>query len=250
MSKEPGAIQEEDYGTNFKVGGQWSNSNLGKAFRAANDNLTPGFQTFTDFETYGPSNDAPASFIAQPVFDGGGTYLGVLGIQIPAERMNQVMQVAAGLGDTGEAFIVGDDLLMRTDSELSAEPTFLKTKIDTDPARKALQGEAGVGTIIDFSGKSIVSAYGPLEFMGVRWAVLAQIDQAELLAPVRETGIFMIVAVAFILILVIAFGIGVARNLSRPIVEMTRNMRRLAEGDFDVDVGSTERDDEIGAMAR
>ena len=242
-------VKEADYATNFKVGGPWSDSALGKAFRAVNDNPTPGFQTFTDFGSYGPSNDAPASFIAQPVFDGGGTYLGVLGFQIPIGRINQVMQISAGLGETGEAYMVGADLLMRSDSQFVPDSTVLETKVDTEPARKALAGEAGVEVVPEYRGMAMVSAFGPLEFMGVRWAVIADIGQAELLAPVAETGTFMIVAVALILVLVTAMGIALARGMSRPIVEMTQNMRQLAAGNLDFEIGSTDRADEIGEMA-
>ena len=218
-------------------------------FRAVNDNPTPGIQVFTDFEAYGPSNDAPASFIAQPVFDGGGTYLGVLGIQIPIGRINQVMQVSAGLGETGDAYMVGADLLMRSDSQFSAGTTILETKVDTQPARKALAGEVGVEVVPEYRGMAMVSAFGPLEFMGVRWAVIAEIGRAELLAPVAETGTFMIAAVAGITVMVALFGTAVANGLSRPIVEMTQTMRRLAAGDLEVEIGSTDRGDEIGEMA-
>ena len=241
--------KETDYATNFEAGGPWADTNLGKVFRTANDNLTPGFQTFTDFETYGPSNDAPASFIAQPVFDGGGIYLGALALQMPIGRINQVMQVSAGMGETGEAYLVGADLLMRTDSQFSVSSTILETKVDTEPVRKALAGESGVEVVPEHRGTAMVSAFGPLEFMGVRWAVIAEIGQAELLAPIAETGKFMLVAVALILVLVTAVGIVLARGISRPIVEITRNMRRLAAGDLDVEIGSTDRTDEIGEMA-
>jgi len=242
-------VKEADYATNFKAGGPWADTDLGMVFRTVNDNPTPGYQTFTDFETYGPSNDAPASFIAQPVFDGGGTYLGVLGFQIPIGRINQVMQISAGLGETGEAYMVGADLLMRSDSQFVSNSTVLETKVDTEPARKALAGETGVEIVPEYRGMAMVTAFGPLEFMGVRWAVIAEIGQAELLAPVAETGTFMIVAVALILVLVTAMGIVLARGMSRPIVEMTQNMRRLAAGELDIEIGFTDRVDEIGAMA-
>ena len=183
------------------------------------------------------------------MFDGGGTYLGVLAMQMPIGRINRVMQVSAGLGETGEAYMVGADLLMRSDSQFTSGSTILEAKVDTEPARKALAGETGVEVVPEHRGMAMVSAFGPLEFMGVRWAVIAEIGQAELLAPVAETGRFMIVAVAGILLLVTAVGIALARGMSQPIVEMTQTMRRLAAGDLEVEIGATERTDEIGEMA-
>ena len=172
--------KEADYATNFEVGGPWAGTGLGVVFRAVNDNPTPGFQTFTDLEAYGPSNGLPAGFIAQPVFDSGGTYLGVLAFQILIDRINQVMQVSAGLGETGEAYMVGADLLMRSDSKFVPGSTVLETKVETEPARKALAGQTGVEVVPEHRGMAMVSAFGPLEFMGVRWAVIAEIGQVSM----------------------------------------------------------------------
>ena len=184
-----------------------------------------------------------------PVFNQIGAFIGVVALQMPVGRINDMMQVATGLGETGEAYIVGEDFLMRSDSRFSETSTILNRLVYTATSQKALAGESGIEVLEDARGGAVVSAYAPIEFMGARWAILAEISQAELLAPIAETGTFMIVAVAGILLLVTAVGIALARGLSRPIVEMTGNMRRLAAGDLDVEIGSTDRTDEIGEMA-
>ena len=241
-------VKELDYATNFYIG-EWSDTDLGEAFRAASDNPSPGFQVFFDFQGYGPSNGKPANFVAMPVFNQIGAFIGVVALQMPVGRINDMMQVATGLGETGEAYIVGEDFLMRSDSRFSETSTILNRLVYTATSQKALAGESGIEVLEDARGGAVVSAYAPIEFMGARWAILAEISQAELLAPIAETGTFMIVAVAGILLLVTAVGIALARGLSRPIVEMTGNMRRLAAGDLDVEIGSTDRTDEIGEMA-
>ena len=40
------------------------------------------------------------------------------------------------------------------------------------------------GNAIDADGRSVLAAYGPIEFMGTRWAVVAELDAKEVLAPV------------------------------------------------------------------
>src|SRR3954467_8379631 len=47
---------------------------------------------------------------------------------------------------------------------------------------------------------------------------------------------------------VVSFTIG--RNISRPVIAMTRAMRKLAVGNFDVQLPGLERGDEVGQMAR
>ncbi|MGI9451273.1 MAG: methyl-accepting chemotaxis protein, partial [Geminicoccaceae bacterium] len=46
------AFKELDFATNF-VSGEWRDTDLGKAFRAARDNPTEGFEAFFDFSEYG-----------------------------------------------------------------------------------------------------------------------------------------------------------------------------------------------------
>ena len=42
---------------------------------------------------------------------------------------------------------------------------------------------AGLEVVRDYRGVSVVSAYGPLEFDEVTWAVMAEIDEAEVRQP-------------------------------------------------------------------
>ena len=178
------SFKELDYATNLMTG-PYKDTDLGGAFRAAVDNPFPSYVAFFDFQPYAPSHGEPASFFASPVLDDAGKLLGVLAYQIPAERVDEIMQVTAGMGETGETYAVGPDLLMRSDSRFSEETTVLKTTVDTVAAREALMGQQGLKVIDDYRGIPVLSAYGPLDFEGVRWAVMAEIDEAELHGPVE-----------------------------------------------------------------
>ena len=105
--------KELDFATSL-LDGPYANSNLGEVFRKARE-LKPGGIAFTDFEQYRPSYDAPASFIAAPIFDGSDR-IGVLIFQMPLDRITQVMSVRGGLGESGESYLVGPDHLMRSDA--------------------------------------------------------------------------------------------------------------------------------------
>ena len=177
------SFKERDFATNL-VTGEWRDTDLGRAFRTARENPYPSYVAFFDFAPYEPSHDAPASFFASAVLDDAGTFLGVLAFQIPADRINEILQVTAGMGETGETYAVGADFLMRSDSRFSEEPTTLKTRVDTHTASLALDGESGMDVVGDYRGVPVLSAYGPLDFEGVRWAVLAEIDEAEVRQPV------------------------------------------------------------------
>ena len=67
------------------------------AFREANQATKADFVTLADFERYTPSYEAPASFIASPIFDGD-KKLGVAVFQMPIDRINEVMAMRTGMG--------------------------------------------------------------------------------------------------------------------------------------------------------
>jgi len=237
-----------DFATNF-IAGDWRDTDLGNAFRAANLNRTPGFPVFTDFKAYPPNQDAPASFMTTPVFNSSGGYIGVLGLQMPLGRINAIMTEATGLGETGESYFVGEDRLMRTDSRFSNQSTTLKTIINTTTAAKALEGQSGVERVDGYRGMPVISAYAPMIFLGSRWAILTEMEVAEIFAPITKTTKFVILTIIVSSLLVAMFGIYLARGMSKPIVQMTRSMRAVADGNLDVEVVGSERRDEIGDMA-
>lgn len=177
------SFKERDFATNL-VNGPWSDTDLGRAFRTARDNPYPSFVAFLDFAPYAPSGGSPASFFASAVLDDAGAFLGVLAFQIAAERIDEILQVPAGSGETGETYAVGQDGFMRSNSRFSDEPTVLATRVETPSVERALAGETGLEAIRDYRGVPVRSAFAPLEFEGVTWAVIAEIQQSELLEPV------------------------------------------------------------------
>jgi methyl-accepting chemotaxis protein len=238
-----------DFATNF-LDGPWKDTDLAQAFRAVDGVQKNDFQVFHDFEAYAPDNGAPASFIATPVFTSSGAYIGVIALRMPVVRINALMNIATGFGSTSEAFIVGQDLLMRSDSQFSNSSTVLRTSVASEAVAKALKGETGVESGLDYRGISVLSAYGPMEFMGTRWAILAEIDESEITEALDRTAKFMILGATFVTLVVIVLGLAVGRGISVPLVAMTRATRRLAVGDLETVIENEGRRDEIGDIAR
>ena len=74
--------------------------------------------------------------------------------------------------------------------------------------------------------------------------------EADATATVKVLSITVWSVSAFVVLIICAGLIGVARGVVRPIGAMTTVMERLAGDDLEVAIPSTERRDEIGAMAR
>ncbi|VAW19433.1 Methyl-accepting chemotaxis sensor/transducer protein, partial [hydrothermal vent metagenome] len=243
-------FKELDYATNFAAGGgEWANSDLGNAFRAAM-NAQPGESTFFDFKPYGPSAGAPAAFISQPVTGQNGQTIGVLVFQMPIDGINAIMNIKTGLGQTGESIIVGQDFLLRNDSSFTEENDILSAVHDSEWAKMALGGELGIGKWTNEAGVEMELVAEPFEFLGTNWATIAMQELAELKAPIVDLRNWMLMIGGGLLVVASLMALLFARSVTKPISSLTNAMNELAAGDLEVEIVGTGRDDELGDMAK
>ena len=258
-------FKELDYATSLSTG-PYASTNFGRAFQRANALTAPGQFVFEDFEPYKPSYSAPASFIAAPIFDGA-EKVGVAIFQMPLDRISAVMASRDGLGERGEVYLVGSDGLMRSDSFVDPEHRTVvasfrnpdRGRVTTSAVEMGVSGESGVQTIPGYAGQDVVSAFGPVDILGSRWAVLAELPTEEafeaavafeaLAAESRRVLLGWVGAVLVIASVgIVIFGRGITASLKKPINEMLRSIDAAANGDL-TDPPRVESRDEIGMMA-
>jgi hypothetical protein len=172
--------KEADLETNL-ISGPWRDTGLAEVYRGAVQAAEAPEVVFSDFVSYAPSAGEPAMFAAIAMRDADEQVLGVLALQLPTDRIRAIMQFTAGMGETGETYLVGEDLLMRSDSRFSEDSTILRTRVDTEPVRRALGGETGTLFAADYRGENVLSAYTATQIGEFRWAVMAEIDEQEVL---------------------------------------------------------------------
>jgi methyl-accepting chemotaxis protein len=242
--------KEPDFGTNLAAG-PWKESDLARVWRDVNDGKDGKAVAFSDFAAYEPSKGVPASFMAAPIMDGA-EYLGTLVFQMPIGRINAVMQRSEGMGESGETYIVGGDFLMRSDSRFlkQGESSILKQQVKTRTVEAGLAGNTGVEEIKDYRGIWVFSAYKPLEFEGVKWVVVGEIDTDEILAAATTTRNIIVGVGIAVLAAFVAIGLFGVRSVTRPLASLTDTMRAMAEGNYEIRVPATERSDELGDMAK
>jgi methyl-accepting chemotaxis protein len=250
-------FKELDYATSL-INGPYANTGLGEAFRQAKAASSPDFVAITDFKPYFPSYEAPAGFVASPIF-AGQEKIGVLIFQFPIDRLNVIMKERTGMGKTGETYLVGPDMLMRSDSFLEPENHTViasfrhpdKGKVDTQASREALGGETGQEIIMDYNGNPVLSAYTPLTFNGLNWALLAEIDEAEAFAAIRTLkGVAGIVALIGITAIV-GLALFITRSIVKPIQGVVGSLKELAQGQGDLTTRlPITGNDEVGDLAR
>lgn len=176
--------KESDFATNLRTG-PWADSGLGDAFRRAAGHEGRAV-ALSDFTSYQPSAGAPAMFVARSMLDSNANPIGVIALQLPTDRIQYIMQFTEGMGRSGETYLVGQDLLMRSDSRFSDESTTLLTSVDTEAVRRALAGETGIMITPDYRGIEVLSAFDSMNVGEAQWAVLAEVDRAEIEYSIRE----------------------------------------------------------------
>ena len=242
------AFREPDYQTNI-ISGKYKDSNLGDLMREVLKTKKFGI---ADFAPYAPSKGAPAGFVAMPIIHPEDKELEmVIALQLSLDAINSVMQQREGMGETGETYLVGKDGFMRTTSRFTkeGETDILKTKADSEGVKNALAGKDGMLVTIDRHGDETLMAAAPLEFVGVTWAVIANIDMEEVDIPVIDMRNAMLIAVLIVAVVIGIIGFLFSRSITNPIAGMTDSMGVLAGGDLDAEIPAQDRTDEIGEMA-
>jgi methyl-accepting chemotaxis protein len=171
------AIREEFTGTNLLTG-RYKQFSIGQVFARAFDGVA-----FEDY-TWHEEMQEFTSYFAAPVYDGQ-MLLGVLVIEIPFSHLDAMMTHRAGLGETGEMYLVGDDGYMRSNSRFSETPTILQKEVDTEATMEAFSEIVGQKIVKNYRGVPVLSAYTMLDLKFVNWALLVEIDEKEALAAIK-----------------------------------------------------------------
>ena len=254
---------EADYHTNILTG-EYKNSGLGEL---ASEVINVQGYEFSDFSFYAPTGEAvPAAFYGIPLLDDKNEIQLILVAQVLQEDVGFVLSERVGLGETGETYIVGSDQLWRSDSrflnELGVETTVLNEdfKINTVASRSALAGESGQEIIQDYRDVSVLSVWSPILIDdpdaghpdGRFWAVIAEIDEDEALAPVNQLagilGVVIGLSVLGISALAVFLGSRFALDFVTPILDLTDRATQVAGGDLSLRFES-DREDEIGTLS-
>ncbi|QOY51913.1 methyl-accepting chemotaxis protein [Candidatus Sulfurimonas baltica] len=216
------AAKESDYGANL-TSGSLKDSGLGEAYRKA---LQNNRTTFIDMKPYAPSNNEPAMFISTPVkIDG--EVKAVLIFQVADKAINNIIQHRIGYGDSQEDYLVGSDKLMRSDSFLDTKNHTLKASfanpskgsVDTEASNEALSGKSDTKIVIDYNGNPVLSSYSTVNVgEDFKWAILSEIDEAEvLIVPNSIRNTIVLWSVVILIIIIILSVILVNNSLIKPI---------------------------------
>jgi GAF domain-containing protein/HAMP domain-containing protein len=184
--------------------------------------------------------------IAQPLKSNTGKIIGVLAGRANLSTLNSIMQQRAGLGSTGETYVVSSNFAVLTNLRFG-ETVLGQTYIHTDGATNAIRNKSnGSGSYQDYRDTAVVGVYHWIPELQI--AVIAEADQSEALAPANQV---FLVTLGLIVLTVIIASIAaylITQSITAPITILANAAENISKGNFDQRVEISQRD-EIGVLA-
>ncbi|MBN8580708.1 MAG: GAF domain-containing protein [Anaerolineae bacterium] len=202
--------------------------------------------SFINPPTYEPAFSNYSIIISQPLVGQNGKIIGVLAGRVNLSTLNSIMSERAGLGETGETYLVNANFAALTNLRFQ-EIILGKTYIQTDGAAQAIETQSnGRATYNDYRNTSVLGVYHWIPEL--KATVLAEQDETEALES--SNALFRANLIFTFLTIIVASGIAfiITRQISTPITELAKAADNISHGSLDVEV-KVNRGDEIGVLA-
>ncbi len=192
-----------------------------------------------------PVTGKPTMTIAMPLLNQLGYRMGVLAVHLNLNMMDEVVLEAAGLGRTGETYLV--DMLNTFVSSRRFGRQEFPRGVHTSAIDAALKGDSGKGLYLNYAGIPVVGIYRHIE--DLEMVLISEITQEEAFAPARKLGLsIVLVGLVMSALIVICIYI-LARRIARPILAITDASVKVAAGDLK-SKAPVLTEDEIGTLAQ
>ena len=253
--------KEADFGTSLKDG-IYAESALGEIFtKLESTDYNGDVPLNTDFISYQPSGHLKTMFMGTLVKQHS-LPMGIVIFQLTSQDIDAIMTnnqnwQAAGLGETGQTYLLAADKTMRsihrdlvensdhyyqslTEAAVdtstidrirkSGNSTTLQI-VDSATVKLAQQGLTGSEVFEKENGARVLSAYAPLGLDSLNWYILAEMEEQEANAPAIALSkrILIISATASIVVTIIAVLIGwiFTARLVRPIEKLASEIDHI-----------------------
>ena len=238
--------EESDLGTNIFQGKKRET----RLSRTVKKSLSEHKMLFSDLERYAPSMGIISGFFVQAVADRKGKVIGVFALQITMQTINGMIQQEAGYGKTGQAFLIGSDLYLRSSMRFGDKSEILRKKIinkktlewkdflqhrDDKAYLKTNELDEERVTTYDATGKGyyVLGIYrnlNELEKYGVHWALIEEISHQEAFAFARRLSDIAKISFLITILVVVLISILVTRWFVNPIKLLSSWGKEISTG--------------------
>ncbi len=160
--------------------------------------------------------------------------------------LDPILSDRTGLGKTGEAYLVDKNGEIVTGSRFLSLKETAKRRFKTFGIASAIARKDGISIYRNYMGREVVGYY--------RWlprfhsGLLVEIQQNEILAPVIAVRTAVLTTTALVIVICFMASFLLSRQISRPISQMAKASREMANGSLDQRISYSRRD-EIGTLS-
>ncbi|NCC31466.1 MAG: diguanylate cyclase [Chloroflexia bacterium] len=183
--------------------------------------------------------------VSQPIYDLQGRARGVLVGRASAQTLNEIMLQRAGLGETGETYLVGPNYLLLTDSRFADRRTQI-LRLHTPIMEQVIGNQSSASGIYDnYRQQRVIGVYHWLP--SLQFVLVAEQEEREAFQTIYATlRLNMVIALTAVLFALLS-ALFVARSIASPLASLADTATRIAAGDLQL-IAHPRRNDEIGAL--
>ncbi|MEM6255910.1 MAG: ATP-binding protein [Cyanobacteria bacterium P01_D01_bin.156] len=193
-----------------------------------------------------PVKQRPTMTISIPLLSLANTPIGVLAINLDSHRMDDILQTSEPTNDNSLESYVVDQFNVFVSAKGFGREGFPRG-VHTEGIDAAVQGLNGTGSYSNYRGTEVIGVYRWLQNYSL--ALLVEVPREEALQQAR-TLLGNIFAIGGISAILLSLGIYfLARQISQPILAISKTALKVAQGDLNVTAPVTTQD-EVGYLAK
>ena len=255
-----------DLGTNvfrgWQATGALKKAYLGAWYSPTPDDRPDGLDRVmvTDLERYTGAYNLPVLFMSCAIVDRLGSRQAVLVHEIASRELTDIVTFEkhwpeVGLGNTGQAFIIGPDHLLRTESrfleQLPDTATVATSNLDGTPGPRSsilaaplnnlatarlFSDEANVNsgevTFLDERGHEALGLFAPIAIPELDWGLVVRIDTSEAFQPASDLARSVATVGLIILVVGVCGTLFFAHFLLKPIGKLVTTAEQIGSGNI------------------
>ena len=183
---------------------------------------------------------------SQPIKNDSGTVLGVIAGRANLDVLDQIMLERAGLGDTGETYLVGSNYAVLSQlrfKDATVGESYIRTTGTTEIIETHISGSA---LYHDYRNIAVLGSY--LWIPELEIALIAERDQSEALEASNRASAITLGLMALTAAIAVGAAFLVTGTIVTPISQLVTVAGNITTGNLDVRA-QVQRDDEIGILA-
>jgi methyl-accepting chemotaxis protein len=239
--------KEMDYGLPM-TSGTLRNSGLAESFRMALDQGASGTPEITDFAFYLPSYEAPASFISSPIYRDG-QLMGVLVFQMPVDKINEIVTPSTDADKYANAYLVGEDGLLRSQMSGVEDNTILSMKADIENMLKIDTSNQLESNSVNYQNEPVLQSINEMDVLGKNFYLVIEFAKEQMLAPLTHFRYVLMLAFLVAIGFALAIAAWVIRSTLRKLgtepTELIAIANEVANGDMSRDLTAYKKDKNI-----